>query len=246
MAPTVQELTDPHLRVFTRVPSAQEEAICPICHVARDPVWRTCLSCDRTRRGVSRPLDLVVPITLYKSYSQMGRWLRRYKDPDGVTRAQQARFSAILAATFGRFLVEHGHCVREAAGTGWDVITTVPSTQRPAPHPFSQVVDRLEWSEQQRTLLARAGGPVAHNQSGDTVYRTTENVEGLSVLIADDTWTSGAHLQSAASALSNAGANVVAAVIVGRVVRTDWHLTPEDWWQEQREPIFNFDICCLE
>jgi hypothetical protein len=53
-------------------------------------------------------------------------------------------------------------------------------------------------------------------------------------------------LQSAASALSLAGADVVAAVVVGRVIRTDWSFTGVDWWSEMRQTLFAFDSCCLE
>lgn len=66
------------------------------------------------------------------------------------------------------------------------------------------------------------------------------------MLLVDDTWTTGSHLQSAASALTLAGADVVAAVVVGRVIRTDWSFTDDEWWSEMRRIPFSFDICCIE
>jgi hypoxanthine phosphoribosyltransferase len=71
-------------------------------------------------------------------------------------------------------------------------------------------------------------------------------MDGDRVLLVDDTWTTGSHLQSAASALSLADADVVAAVVVGRVIRTAWSFTGDDWWSEMRQTPFTFDSCCLE
>ena len=44
----------------------------------------------------------------------------------------------------------------------------------------------------------------------------------LSVLLIDDTWTTGANAQSAAAALKAAGAQRVAALVIGRYVNREW------------------------
>ncbi|WP_146134810.1 ComF family protein [Actinopolyspora mortivallis] len=49
-----------------------------------------------------------------------------------------------------------------------------------------------------------------------------ERVRGKHVLVVDDTWTSGAKMQSAAVALSDAGAAQVTALCVARWCRYDW------------------------
>jgi hypothetical protein len=63
-------------------------------------------------------------------------------------------------------------------------------------------------------------------------------LDGEPVLLIDDMWTTGASAQSAAAALKEAGAGVVAALVVGRHVNRDWgrndrHLralpAPHDW-----------------
>ena len=248
MFPTVAELTSPYLNVYTRVPRYSEADICQICHVPRDPLHPQCWSCSKTAGGVSRPVTLVVPVSLYQSYSQLGRWLRRYKDPDATVTSQlQRRYATLVAATFGRFFAKHKVCIEEAAGKPWDVITVVPSTTRPQPHPFEKCLSLLPDIESLvRPLLRRGDATIARNSPSDDGYQTIEDVEGSSVLLVDDTWTTGAHLQSAASVLQLAGADVVAAVVVGRVVRTDWRYTDESWWSEMRQTPFSFDTCCLE
>lgn len=65
---------------------------------------------------------------------------------------------------------------------------------------------------------------------------------------ADDTFTTGATFQSAASALSLAGADVVAGVVVGRVITVGDPRFPvrDERWDEQRDVGFSFERCCLE
>jgi orotate phosphoribosyltransferase len=69
-------------------------------------------------------------------------------------------------------------------------------------------------------------------------YEPTIAIEGKSVLLIDDTWTTGANAQSAAAALKAAGAGPIGAVVIGRHVNREWrhndrHLkqlvTPFDW-----------------
>jgi hypothetical protein len=48
-------------------------------------------------------------------------------------------------------------------------------------------------------------------------------LNGEAVLLIDDTWTTGANAQSAATALKAAGAGPVAAVVLGRHINRDWH-----------------------
>jgi hypothetical protein len=52
--------------------------------------------------------------------------------------------------------------------------------------------------------------------------RPLADLSGKSVLLLDDTWTSGGHAQSAAHALTGAGAQKVALVVIGRHVRRDY------------------------
>src|SRR5438309_1802020 len=46
--------------------------------------------------------------------------------------------------------------------------------------------------------------------------------DGEAVLLVDDTWTTGANLQSAAAALKVAGAGPVAAIVIGRHLNREW------------------------
>ena len=54
-------------------------------------------------------------------------------------------------------------------------------------------------------------------------YAATRNLGSRSVLLIDDTWTTGANAQSAAAALKAAGAGPVASVVIGRHLNREWH-----------------------
>jgi adenine/guanine phosphoribosyltransferase-like PRPP-binding protein len=72
------------------------------------------------------------------------------------------------------------------------------------------------------------------------------NVKDAGVIVIDDTWTTGATAQSAACALTRAGAHVVAIVPVGRLITTKPDYEESEWWREQQAQPFEFRVCCVE
>jgi len=94
----------------------------------------------------------------------------------------------------------------------------VPSCRgRPGPHPLQALLREflaLPW-----TVLRLQPGtdPWARALDPDR-FRAPYPLTGASVLLLDDTWTSGGRAQSAAVALKRAGARSVAAVVLGRHV----------------------------
>jgi orotate phosphoribosyltransferase len=53
-------------------------------------------------------------------------------------------------------------------------------------------------------------------------YAPTRRVDGESILLVDDTWTTGANVSSAAGALKAAGARRVGVVVVGRHINLEF------------------------
>jgi hypothetical protein len=43
-----------------------------------------------------------------------------------------------------------------------------------------------------------------------------------------------------------AGANVLLALVVGRVINPDWSTASKELWEKARARPFSFDRCCLE
>jgi hypothetical protein len=128
----------------------------------------------------------------------------------------------------------HGPCI--GAGTGlWDIVTFVPSTKTtvpPAEQPCAGLPRKVVGNNEARNRVTLVPGP---DSDGAKEFRrdviagrfavTPEyaaRVAGAHVLLVDDTWTSGANMQSAAVALKDAGATRVTALAVVRWLRWDW------------------------
>lgn len=197
------------------------------------------MSCSRVISQVSRPCLRVAPVSLYQVPSPLHSVLRRYKD------LQSDELSgSIVAALLGRFLLGHWACVTN--GDPWDVLVVVPSTTRRAgPHPLERLLQDVPWLGTVQTCLLRGAQPGTHLQAGDHVFEPTGSFPGLRVLLVDDTWTSGARAQSAASALQLAGAIVLATVVVGRVVDPH-HPRVASRFTDACRRAFGFERCCME
>lgn len=159
--------------------------------------------------------DIVVPVSYSVAGTGCARALWLYKsDASGRDAARQALCAALLV-----FLHDHGRCVwtraRMAAPTH---VTVVPSGRgRPGTHPLRTLVQpylALPWAD----LAVCAGEPVQPRDLDPGRFRARARLTGASVLLLDDTWTSGSSAQSAAIALKRAGARWVAVVILGRHV----------------------------
>jgi phosphoribosylpyrophosphate synthetase len=240
--PTYAEITDPLLWTYTTV-LAVGPGVCDICHAAPNGDFARCYSCYETARKVTRPVDLVVPISLYVVGEQLHHVLRRYKDSPLPN--VRDTFRTQVAALLGRFLSSHTNCIEAAAGRSWQFLTTVPSSSnRIGTHPLVDAINMLPaFMAQLRSPLQPGAAPLSHNNSNDEGFVVTENVGDQSFLLIDDTFTTGARLQSAASALQIARADVVAALVIGRVINPEFS---GKLWDRATKLAFRFDTCCLE
>jgi predicted amidophosphoribosyltransferase len=252
--PSVEAYTDPFLTTYTP-PPAVEPGVCPYCRTATgtrydgEP-YSLCYSCRHTRAGVSQPLDLIVPISLYRVGKQLHTVLKDYKRSAHANVRERHLWQ--VGAILHRFVREHRSHIWAEAGRDWDTVTIVPSkAQRADAHPLESAIllgGPLR-EEYQKLLEPKNPETIDRNQSSDDGFQVTTDVAGKSVLLVDDTFTTGASLQSAASALSIAGADVVAGVVIGRVVDTgnaEQYPEKAELWKRQRAIPFSFDTCCLE
>jgi orotate phosphoribosyltransferase len=74
----------------------------------------------------------------------------------------------------------------------------------------------------------------------DIAFRPVVDVTGWGVLLLDDVYTTGARSQSAASALTLAGALVVAIVVIARRVNPAYKPGVQALWDRQRAIPFSF------
>ena len=79
------------------------------------------------------------------------------------------------------------------------------------------------------------------DQAGERC-RTVEDVTGASVRIVDDTWTTGAHVQSGSAAAKQGDAERVAAVALGRWFTDDYR--DHGAWRRARRAPWSWESCC--
>lgn len=192
------------------------------------------------RGQVSRPCDTVVPVSLYSIPSQLHHVLRQYKD------ARRAGLDVQAIALLMYFLGLHGHCI-EAVGGAWDFVTNVPSSSgRSGTHPLVKAMAMVPaLHAQYRDVLSRGPGKLGHLIASDDGFEVTAKIRGQRVLVVDDTYTSGARAQSAASAIALAGASVSAVVAVGRVIEPAYKPSTKAYWDTQVADGFRWDTCCV-
>jgi adenine/guanine phosphoribosyltransferase-like PRPP-binding protein len=124
----------------------------------------------------------------------------------------------------------------------------VPSSRgREGTHPLETVV-RIARSQRPlyERLLDATGAGLDHRDANEQGYRVRADVDGKRVLLVDDVFTTGARVQSAASALARAGADVIACIALGPIVRPAFSDEAQELWDRQREIPFDFNVCCLE
>jgi phosphoribosylpyrophosphate synthetase len=111
---------------------------------------------------------------------------------------------------------------RQRAAIGMRLRWVPSSRGRSGQHPLEQALQLLEWNQRIVTTLAPGPATIDHNNAADDGYEVIRQVRSTRFLLVDDTLTSGARLQSAASALQLEGAEVVAAVVIGRFVNPEF------------------------
>ena len=219
---TVAELTAPYEN-FLLAPR-RGPGVCEVCFTFTRGYSR-CYACA----GTEQALDAMAPISYSIAHEQLHHVLAAYKrEPGRLGR----RLAVQLAAVLWRHLAGHERCLARAAARSphserFELVTTVPSSDaaRDDTHPLLAIVGELAGPTRDRhqRLLRRSDRPVAPHAADPEKFVCTRRLSGQPVLLIDDTWTSGANAQSAAAALKAAGAGPVAALVIGRHLKRDWH-----------------------
>lgn len=242
---TVGGMALPSLAPLCRPVPARGEGVCPVCHGCPHAGYPTCWSCATVLAQVTHPCRQVVPISLYAIPGELHGTLRRYKD--GRCQGRKGHDLHAVGELLARFLERHQACVTDGA-CGFDLLTTVPSSaRRPGPHPLARAVGTDPWlaARYRRTLVA-GDASLGHARASDHGFELCCAVDGARVVLLDDTLTTGARAQSAASALQSHGAVVLAIVVVGRVVDPGHSPLARSWWYRHAMAPFDLDRCCLE
>lgn len=237
---SVAERTAPYTNfLINPLPASQA---CRVCHTFCDARYPTCYPCAQSPEHA----DGVLPISYSPRFGQLHTALRSYK---GAHRPTARKFSLDLAAVLWRFLGGHERCLANSVGLGsFDLVTTVPAgtAHRDAIHPLRWLVAQTVGPTIHRyeRLLHRTEAEAAPRRVNLDRFEPSRRLHGESILLLDDTWTTGSSVQSAAGALKDAGAGPVGVVVIGRHVNPDWR----DHGRLLRELAgrFDWEACALE
>ena len=216
--PSVRELTELYANVM--LGPRRGPSVCGTCFNFTDGYTR-CYACDHGRLV----LDAVAADLLQRRARAASSCARQLQAPaTAMSPAALARASPRSCGAFSRARALPGARRRDGR---FELVTTVPSGDRDRDerHPLRWIVGELvaPTRDRYRRLLAplRRQGRAASVQPGEV--RRHRRIDGRSVLLIDDTWTTGASAQSAAAALKAAGAGATASVVIGRHLNREWH-----------------------
>ncbi|MGW2217787.1 hypothetical protein ACWCSD_22585 [Nonomuraea sp. NPDC001684] len=258
-------VTDPVIPLFRNVPAVRS-GVCRICHTGPNDKpdgepYEICSSCARTVNGFRRHAEPVVSISLAVEEGEdnglFRLMARREAVPAGKSRL---RPETLMAATLSRFYDAHEACLTQVAGGPFTMVTTIPSTRLDRPVEAFHIMPRvigmigalrafykpvlLPNDKYAPVLAGRDSHPEAFQLTGTP--NDAQALRGERVLLVDDLFVSGAHMQSAAYTLFKAGAEeVVALALLRLIVPSAWHRNRMSIWQEAGDQPFSFDRCCL-
>lgn len=240
----------------------QGNGVCPICHGLLSSGTGYCYQCKEAQSKLPATADVIGFIALAVKGEQLATDLWVYKS----SRVHEARLRPQLglAAVLWRWLSLHESCLASASGVdSFPIVTTVPSAVHRYPHPLTTIVSSIVriTSDRYIELLkpSELACDVAHTEHAmnerimnSQRYVATHTLTGHPepVLIIDDTFTSGAHIQSAAACLSDAGYGPIAALCIGRHFnrrpeKRGYIQFAESYYRAARQLGWSWDECSL-
>lgn len=191
---------------------------CEVCTTPIEQRFTVCFQCNRRRERDLPLADRIGTLTYAWSGHQSGRLMEGYKGRNrNVT--QDHVSTVTLLSLFA--LQVHGHCAEQLAGLAATHWTSVPSLpRREGDHALRALVRPFVPGQELRLVAAEAvRNP---RELSPAHFTAVELLPSRShVLIIDDTWTSGAHAQSAAVVVRAAGAAQVSVLILARWLKPD-------------------------
>lgn len=223
---------------LTAVP-APSDIVCLKCHTWKSRNVRWCENCEEIH-AVLGALPLSVSfVTLYAKPSRLRDWLTHYKGRPGSEDPWEREAEDVVEALIARFLVEYGSRVVESMGP-IDQVVVVPSTDRLPPHPLELVLDRLGLDVPISREVHRTAEPIGFRQPNADAYRAGNLLSGQRVLLIDDVYTTGAHLNSTAAAVRQVGGIIAGGLVLARRINPRYRDEAKDLWQTANRVPFTW------
>lgn len=234
--------------------------ICPHCFAFHDPDYPQCHEC---RGPKVQAIDVFVPISYALTGEQLYHALYNYKNAQ-LGEAAQQQLWANLTSVFWRFIATHERCIARAAGVdAFDLVCVVPSKDPTTiPRRFGlqtiagttkvTAADGLAThgplnARYESLLDARSLVDPSTRHFDPNRFEAVRPLTGMRVLLVEDTWVTGGTARSAAYALKDAGASVVACVTIGRRLQPGWPPATGATGKryDQLPKTFNWSTCAV-
>ena len=137
----------------------------------------------------------------------------------------------MIAALLTKYFDHHGPTI--VARGRVDCLVVVPSSERPPPHPLHQILSEIGIQVPVLELLRRGVGPLDRVRAARDAFEVVDDLSSQHVLLVDDVYTTGSHINSAAATLRDAGHRISGALVIARRVNPGYLLEIEQFWQEQ-------------
>lgn len=193
----------------------------------------------------SSTADLVGLMVYAVSESQSNKMMRAYKDTP-PSRQMLRRVDSLI--TLG--VKAHFDCAETLLGAEMTRWATVPSLKAVGGnHPLREkILTPMLASEFEievvATEIAKTRTEQERRELDPALYQVKGEVpSGCAVLLIDDTWTTGGHIQSVAKALKTAGAQKVAALCVARYMDQGDPRTKRILVTHFKDRAYDPDIC---
>ncbi len=218
-------------------PTATEAfGICCLCGGPTQPGSSVCFCCRSVVRRLQQPLVNVRAVTSFQVGDDVHYLLRGYKDaPDTTTRTA---CTTAIATLVDHWLAGDGSRWWSRLHSTPALVTAVPSAQRSGKPPVERLIEAVpELASRYRPLLIPGPAPTDHlvaSRQGFSVPSLPRKGgidPGTCVLVVDDTFTTGARVQSAVAALRVGGLQVGGALVVGRAVAPDSSPWQRAYWR---------------
>jgi predicted amidophosphoribosyltransferase len=200
--------------------------------------WHTgeCWNCAQNAKKLGIPALPLNLISLYIKDSQLREWMTCYKGRLDGSEPLIPEYVDIVKALIARFFHEHGD--RLVQRRPFDVITVVPSSNRPGTHPLETLLRELPLTVSVAALLRRGPGELGHNTPSRDGFIAVDTPK-QQVLLIDDVETTGSRINSAAYALTAAGHHLAGALVVARRVNLGYKGTTA-FWENQKAQTFSW------
>ena len=198
-----------------------------------------CSNCALVEEVLAATALALDVITLYRRPSPLREWLTSYKGRLDGSDPYIPEYEHNIQALLWQFFADHTPRLISRRG-GLDCLVVVPSTNREPPHPLEKALATIDLPAPVSTMLVRGPGELDFNKPAADGYKLVSHQSPKRVLLVDDVYTTGAHINSAATALRSGGHIITGAFAIARRIRPEFHPDAQALWDQQTATAFTW------